>query len=78
MAELTERSKRRHAQYVEAGKDHELRAVYDALAARDFDDAFRIESPLIKAPDAVVINTTYINIEQMVALGIKHVSGVYA
>lgn len=56
-----ERARRRAADPAHAGGSQELAAVATALAARDKIDTTRAVSPLMIAPDAVVVDTTDIS-----------------
>ena len=49
-----------------ASAGHEA-AVLDELRARDQRDRTRANSPLIAAPDAVVIDSTYLTLDQVLA-----------
>jgi cytidylate kinase len=69
-ATVGERSRRRHGD--EGG---EAAAVAGELAERDRQDASRAASPLRPAADAVVIDTTGLDLEQVVALVLAHVGG---
>jgi CMP/dCMP kinase len=53
-----ERARRRAADPAHGGGPQELAAVATALAARDKIDTTRAVSPLMVAPDAVVVDTT--------------------
>jgi CMP/dCMP kinase len=62
-----ERAKRRHEQHVAAGHGDETHAaVLAQLEVRDRIDSTREASPLKPAPDAVVLDTTGMDIEQVV------------
>jgi CMP/dCMP kinase len=62
-----ERARRRAADPAHGGGPQELAAVATALAARDKIDTTRAVSPLMAAPDAVVIDTTDIPVDAVVA-----------
>jgi CMP/dCMP kinase len=62
-----ERARRRAADPAHAGAGQALADVATALAARDKSDATRAASPLTVASDAVVIDTTGVPIEDVVA-----------
>ena len=61
-----ERARRRAADPAHAGSGQPLADVATALAARDKSDATRAASPLTIAPDAVLIDTTGVPIEEVV------------
>jgi cytidylate kinase len=63
-----ERARRRSLDPAHAGsRPRELSEVADALAARDRSDSTRAASPLAIAPDAVVIDTTGMAVDDVVA-----------
>lgn len=65
-ASAEERARRRAADPAHAGSTRALADVATALAARDRSDATRAVSPLTIAPDAVLVDTTGITVEQVV------------
>jgi cytidylate kinase len=62
-----ERARRRAADPAHGGGPQELAAVATALAARDRIDSTRAASPLMVAPDAIVVDTTDIPVDAVVA-----------
>jgi cytidylate kinase len=66
-----ERARRRAADPAHGGGSQELAAVATALAARDKIDTTRAVSPLMPAADAVVIDTTDIPVDEVVARVMK-------
>ncbi len=62
-----ERARRRAADPAHGGGVQELAAVATALAARDKSDSTRAASPLMRAADAVVIDTTGLPVDAVVA-----------
>lgn len=65
-ASITERAQRRFREWQAKGVVTELEKIKQEIAARDDLDSNRSVSPLKKAPDAVVIDTTGLSIEQVV------------
>jgi cytidylate kinase len=61
-----ERARRRAADPAHGGGPQELAAVATALAARDKIDTTRAVSPLMVAPDAIVVDTTDIPVDAVV------------
>ncbi len=57
-ADLTVRSRRRYLELLARGEDVESREVLTEMRARDHRDESRAVSPLVKAPDAICIDTT--------------------
>jgi len=65
-ASLEARSRRRHAEMVAKGIHMPLPAIAEDLLKRDQQDINRAESPLRKAADALVLDTTEMDIDQQV------------
>jgi CMP/dCMP kinase len=65
-ANLEERAKRRYAEHLRKGKTEGMHQVIEDIMLRDQKDSTRKESPLRKADDAIVIDTTYLTIEDVV------------
>lgn len=64
-ASSEERAKRRYKQLKEKGIDANLRELVIELEERDKRDSTRKASPLVAAEDAVTIDTTALNIEEV-------------
>ncbi|HET6498142.1 MAG TPA: (d)CMP kinase [Coriobacteriia bacterium] len=65
-ASAEERARRRHAEMSERGHALEREAVRDGLERRDFADISRETGPLTPAPDAVMVDTTGMTIDEVV------------
>jgi len=65
-AAAAERARRRHAEFVGAGQVAELAETQRELEARDRRDRTRESAPLTAAPDAVIIDTGRLTIEEVV------------
>ncbi|RSL33483.1 (d)CMP kinase [Salibacterium salarium] len=65
MASVEERAKRRHIENINKGRDADLQMIMDDIQSRDQKDANREISPLIKAADAIEIDTTKLSAEQV-------------
>lgn len=65
-ASVDERAKRRYKEYIEKGMDVSLETLKEEIKARDAQDSGRKISPLKKAEDAVEIDTTHMNIDEIV------------
>ncbi|NLL56816.1 MAG: (d)CMP kinase [Clostridiales bacterium] len=63
-ASAEERAKRRFAELKEKKQDITYDEVYDDIIKRDKQDSTRSFAPLVVAKDAIVIDTTNLNIEQ--------------
>ena len=66
-ASIEERAKRRCKELQEKGYDVDLEGIKADIAARDKADSEREISPLIRAEDAVLLDTTGLSIEEVVA-----------
>lgn len=65
-ANVEERAKRRYEENILKGVTKDIRDVIEEIKIRDKKDSTREESPLKKAEDAIVLDTTYLTIEQVV------------
>lgn len=66
-ASLTERANRRWLELVKAGKEVLLEEVSHDMQKRDQQDTEREVSPLEPAHDAVILDTTGLSVEEIVA-----------
>lgn len=66
-ASAEERAKRRYKQLIEKGDNANIRALQSEIEARDRRDSERSTSPLRPADDAVVLDTTEMDIESVVS-----------
>lgn len=64
-ASAEERAKRRYNQLKDKGFDVSLRALFEDIRKRDERDANRSVSPLQPAPDAIVLDSTDLGIEEV-------------
>ncbi len=65
-ASAEERAKRRYKQLIDKGIDVNLSALFQDIQARDERDSTRSVSPLRPAEDAVTVDTTLLDIDQVV------------
>ena len=65
IADAKERAKRRYKELVEKGENVESEEIYENILKRDKIDSTRKESPLKKAEDAIEVDTTSKNIEEV-------------
>ncbi len=61
------RAKRRYDEYVEKGVECDLETLKKEIADRDHRDMTREHSPLRQAEDAVVVDSSYLTIDEVVA-----------
>jgi cytidylate kinase len=66
-ANLKTRAKRRQLELLEKGQSVDLIEIEENLANRDEVDSSRIESPLMKMPDAEEVDTSDLTLEEQVA-----------
>jgi len=67
-ASSEERANRRYRQLINMGKNPNLQQILADIIARDEQDFKRAVSPLIAAKDAHIIDSSYLNINQVVEL----------
>jgi len=66
VASLRTRAARRRAELLRSGVDVQLASLEDDIARRDGLDSRRTESPLVRAPDAIELDTSELTIEEQV------------
>ena len=66
VADVLERAKRRYEELIERGENVELEEIHSGLLARDQQDSGRSIAPLRAAADAVVIDSTFLDITEVV------------
>ena len=65
-ANLESRARRRHAELAAQGVDADLDTVRDEVKVRDRQDTTRTLAPLVKAPDAIEVDTSDLSIDEVV------------
>jgi cytidylate kinase len=65
-AESCERIKRRYDEMIEKGVKVDLEETREELLQRDHNDTHRVHSPLKKATDAVLVDSTHRSVEEVV------------
>jgi cytidylate kinase len=70
-ADLTTRAARRHAELTSRGASLSLEAVRDDLRSRDERDRSRADSPLRQAADAVVVDTSGMDVDRQVEAALR-------
>ena len=66
-ASVGERARRRHAELVARGETVDIREIRDDVERRDHADSSRAASPLVVADGAVIVDTTGMGIDEVVA-----------
>ncbi|WMJ76213.1 MULTISPECIES: (d)CMP kinase [unclassified Sedimentibacter] len=74
-ASETTRAKRRYNQIVEGGNNVNFENVLRDLKKRDINDRTRSISPLVKADDAILIDTTNMNLDDVVKAIVDIIGG---
>ena len=74
-AQPEERARRRHLELVEKGQQTSFLQVLEDIRLRDHNDMTRALNPLRKAEDAREIDTTGMNLEQVICAIIDHIKG---
>ncbi len=72
------RAQRRVLQLQQAGKDADYETVLQEIKERDERDRNRPVAPLVASKDAIKIDSSNINIEEMVAVAIKYIDSILA
>lgn len=65
-ASVNERARRRHAELMERGERVDVREIRDDVQRRDHADSSRAASPLVVADGAVIVDTTEMDIDEVV------------
>ena len=65
-AESSERTKRRYDEMIGKGVKADLEKIREELLQRDYNDTHRVHSPLKKATDAVLVDSTHRSVEEVV------------
>ncbi|HUL31599.1 MAG TPA: (d)CMP kinase [Thermodesulfobacteriota bacterium] len=65
-ADSSERARRRYDEMVGKGEKADFKETFEELSKRDHNDMHRVHSPLRKAEDAVVIDSTHRSVEEVV------------
>ena len=74
-AELDERARRRSDDLQAMGKQKNLEAIAESISTRDDKDKNRDAGPLKPAADAILVDTTNLNVEQVVEKLLEHIKG---
>ena len=72
-AELDERARRRSSDLHAMGEEKDLQDIAESIAVRDDKDKNRDAGPLRPADDAIMIDTTELNVEQVVEKLLEHI-----
>jgi len=72
-ASLEERARRRYQELLQRGEKVELEQIKKEVEKRDAQDSQRDLAPLKPAPEAILIDTTHLNVDQVVDLILKKI-----
>ncbi|MEN8259276.1 MAG: (d)CMP kinase [Pseudomonadota bacterium] len=72
-ASLSARAERRYKQLIEKGLDVNLEKIIEEVAERDRCDSERATAPLVKAEDALLIDSSSMTIEEVIERGLAFV-----
>lgn len=75
-ADVATRAQRRYHDDVGAGRSSDIEGVQQEIMARDSRDRMRSIAPLVPAPDAVIIDSTSLTVEQVVDRIMERVAAV--
>lgn len=64
-ADVSVRAKRRYDELVAKGTECDLKVIEEEMRERDYRDMHRDNSPLVKVPDAYVVDSSYMTIEEV-------------
>ncbi len=67
------RADRRYKELVLKGHNVDFKALKEEIEQRDYNDKTREFSPLVKAPDAIEIDTSFMNVEQVVSKVLSYI-----
>lgn len=70
-ASIEERANRRCREMKEKGFDVDLKKLQEEIAARDKADSERAESPLVRVPEAILLDTTNMDLDEAEAAIVK-------
>ncbi|MEW6351938.1 MAG: (d)CMP kinase [Thermodesulfobacteriota bacterium] len=73
-ADLRERAGRRYRELVQRGEQTTLEEVLEDMRQRDERDESRKEAPMVQAPDAISVDTTGLDPEQVVEQLLSHIA----
>lgn len=75
-ANIQERIKRRHKELAQKSSPKQLDAISRDMQARDNQDSQRKIAPLTASRDAVIIDSSALDVSQVVEIILKHISGM--
>ncbi len=76
VASLKERAKRRQKDIAKQGIEISVENLMDQINERDHRDSTRENSPLVKAEDSILLNTTTLTVEKQINFVLEHIHQV--
>ena len=70
-ASVEVRAKRRYKDFIEKGREVDLKTIEDEVRERDYRDMHRENSPLIRVPEATYVDTSDMTIEEVIDTIVK-------
>ena len=74
-ASIDVRAKRRYAQLKDMGMEEDLERIRAQIRIRDDQDRNRVVAPLKPAPDAVIIDTSSLDVDRVLEKILEHIKG---
>ena len=72
-ADSKERANRRYKELTEKGHEVDYNKLLEEIEQRDYNDKHRDFAPLVQAPDAIYLDTTTLNVEQVVETVLSYI-----
>jgi cytidylate kinase len=70
------RAERRYKELFEKNPDITLEEVFENIAHRDYQDTTRVESPLVRAPDAIILDNTNMTPDEQLQFALDQVDTI--
>ena len=67
------RAQRRFDELINKGEQVNMTEIFENLAQRDHQDTTRVESPLLQAPDAIILDNSHIGETEQLDFALKHI-----
>lgn len=77
-ADIQERAQRRHKELSQKKSQNEIDGILKDMKTRDHQDMQRAIAPLAAAPDAYVIDSTFLDVNQVVALMMEKIFQIHS
>lgn len=71
------RAERRYKELYEKNPDITLEDVFENIAHRDYQDTTRVESPLVRAPDAIILDNTNMTPEEQLQFALDRIKDLH-